>query len=104
MTPRRGDAPGAAQGGAGTLYVVATPIGNLGDLSPRAAETLARVATVAAEDTRHSKLRPKEAATINTKMANTHSAANAPPVAYKPSSARRKREGAVEAAVVVCMA
>ena len=40
---------------AGTLYVVATPLGNLGDLSPRAAETLARVATVAAEDTRHSK-------------------------------------------------
>ena len=40
---------------AGTLYVVATPLGNLGDLSPRAAETLKRVAVVAAEDTRHSK-------------------------------------------------
>lgn len=40
---------------AGTLYVVATPLGNLGDLSPRAAETLRRVAAVAAEDTRHSK-------------------------------------------------
>ena len=40
---------------AGTLYVVATPLGNLGDLSPRAAETLTRVAVVAAEDTRHSK-------------------------------------------------
>lgn len=40
---------------AGTLYVVATPLGNLGDLSPRAAETLKRVAAVAAEDTRHSK-------------------------------------------------
>lgn len=39
----------------GTLYVVATPLGNLGDLSPRAAETLRRVAAVAAEDTRHSK-------------------------------------------------
>jgi 16S rRNA (cytidine1402-2'-O)-methyltransferase len=37
---------------AGTLYVVATPIGNLGDLSPRAAEVLRRVAAVAAEDTR----------------------------------------------------
>lgn len=37
----------------GTLYVVATPIGNLGDLSARARETLARVAVVAAEDTRH---------------------------------------------------
>lgn len=39
----------------GTLFVVATPLGNLGDLSPRAAETLRRVAAVAAEDTRHSR-------------------------------------------------
>src|SRR6266581_3073156 len=40
---------------AGTLYVVATPLGNLEDLSPRAAATLRRVAAVAAEDTRHTK-------------------------------------------------
>lgn len=40
---------------AGTLYVVATPLGNLGDLSPRAADTLKQVAAVAAEDTRHTK-------------------------------------------------
>ncbi len=37
---------------AGTLWVVATPIGNLGDLSPRAADVLRSVKTVAAEDTR----------------------------------------------------
>ena len=36
----------------GTLYVVATPIGNLGDLSPRAQQTLAAVAAICAEDTR----------------------------------------------------
>lgn len=36
----------------GTLYVVGTPIGNLGDLSPRALETLARCDFIAAEDTR----------------------------------------------------
>jgi 16S rRNA (cytidine1402-2'-O)-methyltransferase len=40
---------------AGILYVVATPLGNLGDLSPRAADTLKQVAAVAAEDTRHTR-------------------------------------------------
>ncbi len=34
------------------LYIVATPIGNLGDLSPRAADVLARAAAVACEDSR----------------------------------------------------
>ncbi len=39
----------------GTLYIVATPIGNLGDFSPRAQEVLRTVAAVCAEDTRHSR-------------------------------------------------
>ena len=39
----------------GTLHVVATPIGNLGDLSPRALDTLRTVAAICAEDTRHTR-------------------------------------------------
>lgn len=41
--------------GAGTLHVVATPIGNLGDLSARALETLRTVTAICAEDTRHTR-------------------------------------------------
>ena len=36
-----------------TLYVIATPIGNLADLSPRAAEVLGAVDLLLCEDTRH---------------------------------------------------
>jgi 16S rRNA (cytidine1402-2'-O)-methyltransferase len=39
----------------GTLFIVSTPIGNMGDFSFRAVETLQSVATILAEDTRHTR-------------------------------------------------
>lgn len=39
----------------GTLHIIATPIGNLGDISARALEVLARVDAICAEDTRHTR-------------------------------------------------
>lgn len=48
----RHSSPAAVAAEAGTLYLVATPIGTLGDLAPRAAEVLAAADVLCAEDTR----------------------------------------------------
>jgi 16S rRNA (cytidine1402-2'-O)-methyltransferase len=45
----------AGSDGAGTLFLVSTPIGNLGDMTYRAVEVLSSTALVIAEDTRHSR-------------------------------------------------
>jgi 16S rRNA (cytidine1402-2'-O)-methyltransferase len=60
MTTMGADSPGAAPsavipGSTGRLWVVGTPIGNLGDLSPRAVATLDAVEIVCCEDTRRTR-------------------------------------------------
>ena len=55
----------------GTLYIVATPIGNLGDITVRAREVLGLVAVVAAEDTRRTG-RLLQALGIETKLESLH--------------------------------
>jgi 16S rRNA (cytidine1402-2'-O)-methyltransferase len=67
----------------GTLYLIATPIGNLDDLSPRAAEVLRTVRTVAAEDTRR------------TRKLYAHLGARAPAMVSLPAFGERERMGAI---------
>ena len=56
---------------AGTLYIVATPIGNLGDISQRALDILAQVDVIACEDTRHTQ-RLLSAFSIKNKTMSMH--------------------------------
>ncbi len=55
----------------GTLWVCATPLGNLEDVSPRLLETLRRVSVVCAEDTRHT-LRLCARFEISTRLESLH--------------------------------
>lgn len=64
-------ATGALNSTTGSLYVVATPIGNLDDMSVRALKVLREVALIAAEDTRHS-LRLMQHFGIATPLAACH--------------------------------
>ena len=64
----------------GTLYVVGTPIGNLGDLSPRGLQTLADCDFIAAEDTR-----------VTLKLLN-HFGLHKPMVSYHEHNRRERGE------------
>ena len=66
---------GSASGG-GRLYVVATPIGNLGDVTLRAVEVLRTVPLVAAEDTRHTR-RLFARHSISTRLISYHAQSSA---------------------------
>ena len=68
-----------------TLYVVATPIGNLEDLSPRAVRVLREVSLIAAEDTRHSR------------RLLAHFGIDTPTVSYHEHNQRARRERLLEA-------
>jgi 16S rRNA (cytidine1402-2'-O)-methyltransferase len=61
----------ASSGGTGTLYLVSTPIGNLGDMTFRAVEVLSSAALLVAEDTRHSR-RLLDHFRINTPVSSYH--------------------------------
>ncbi|MDB5678935.1 MAG: rRNA methyltransferase [Sphingomonas bacterium] len=65
------------------LYIVATPIGNLGDLSPRAAHVLANAAAIAVEDTRV------------TAVLLRHIGVKRPMIAYHDHNADRVRPGLI---------
>jgi len=64
-------APGSLNSTAGSLFVVATPIGNLDDISARALKVLREAKLIAAEDTRHS-LRLMQHFGITTPLAACH--------------------------------
>jgi 16S rRNA (cytidine1402-2'-O)-methyltransferase len=66
------------------LYIVATPIGNLSDLSPRAASILARADLIAVEDSR-----------VTAKLLH-HVGAKRPMIAYHDHNADRVRPGLIE--------
>lgn len=69
----------------GTLFIVATPIGNLGDIGPRALRILREVSLIAAEDTRH------------TGRLLTHFGVETPMVSYHAFNERSRRQRLLDA-------
>ena len=85
----------AGSGTGGILYVVATPIGNLGDITLRALEVLASVPLIAAEDTRHTR-RLLDHHAVGTRMTSYH----AQSVAARTASLLEHLRGGADLALV----
>lgn len=73
-----------------TLYLVATPIGNLSDLSPRAREVLSTVDFIAAEDTR-----------VTQKLLNACELPKKPMISYYEHNRRARGEAVLEKLLAV---
>jgi 16S rRNA (cytidine1402-2'-O)-methyltransferase len=71
-----GEPSESGRAGGGVLFVVATPIGNLGDVTLRALDTLRAVPLIAAEDTRHTR-RLLERHAVTTAMTSYHAQSDA---------------------------
>ncbi|MEN6438429.1 MAG: 16S rRNA (cytidine(1402)-2'-O)-methyltransferase [Syntrophobacter sp.] len=79
-TPSGPDPGGTQELGGGQLFIVATPIGNLADITLRALETLRAVDLIAAEDTRHTR-----------KLLSRHDI-HKPLISYHANNARQRGE------------
>ena len=80
----------------GTLFVVATPIGNLEDITARALRVLREVALIAAEDTRRTAhLLARYAITTPTTSLHEHNEAAEDRVARRAAAARRRHRARV---------
>ena len=76
----------------GTLFVVATPIGNLEDITARALRVLREVSLIAAEDTRRTAhLLARYAITTPTTSLHEHNEGRKTALAHRATRARRER-------------
>jgi 16S rRNA (cytidine1402-2'-O)-methyltransferase len=88
--PAPGDGAGAPAEGA--LVVIGTPIGNLGDLSPRAVAALASADVLYCEDTRHSRKLLSHAGITGIPLRSLHEHNEGEPVPVWTSSWSRARQ------------
>ena len=84
MSPKKKTKAASDKRGSGTLYVVATPIGNLEDITLRALRILKEVDHIAAEDTRH------------TRKLLTHYSISTPTISYYKEKEQQRAAAIIE--------